>query len=68
MTHEEAAKEWTRHLALYGSVEWIPMDAVRGMLDILSRHTSPDADERVPCVECGADWPCPDARAAGVTT
>ena len=65
MTHEEAVKKWTLLLA-WEDDKWAE-DVARGMLDILSRHTSPDADERVPCVECGADWPCPDARACGVT-
>ena len=68
MTHDEAVKKWTNYMIHFGDVNSTPVDAVRGMLDILARHTSPDADERVPCVECGADWPCPDARACGVTS
>ena len=81
MTHEEAVKEWTRHLALFGGVEWLPMDAMQGMLDILARH-KPEVlsdqilglGDRVICGRCSNSddgvslWPCPDARAAGVTT
>ena len=66
MTHEEAVKKWMDYLTLFGGIPSTSVDAVRGMLDILTRHT-PSLHDKV-CRCCGKAWPCPDARACGVTS
>ena len=68
MSHEEAVKKWTDFLTTFGTIfGGIPstsVDAARGMLDILARHT-PSLHDKV-CRCCGKTWPCPDARACAV--
>ena len=70
MTHEEAVKMWQqRGRSWFAPERWV-VDATDGMLDILARHVRVEAghDSPVPyCDCCDGDWPCPDARACGVT-
>ena len=78
MTHEEAVERHAERLNLACATNYLwSEDTERGMLDILSRHTPDHGAAYVepnggatmtPCRECRDDWPCPDARACGVTS